>query len=94
MKRDFTPEAPDRLWVADITYVRSWEGWLYLSFRLRQLHGRELRLDLEAGVDSPALMAEPSDNEDGDLRVYRDVLQPEKETFGAGQSEPLRVRRG
>ena len=20
------PEAPDRLWVADITYVRSWEG--------------------------------------------------------------------
>lgn len=29
-----TPEAPDRLWVADITYVRSWEGWLYLSFVL------------------------------------------------------------
>lgn len=34
VKRDFTPEAPDRLWVADITYVRSWEGWLYLSFVL------------------------------------------------------------
>jgi putative transposase len=34
VKRDFTPQAPDRLWVADITYVRSWEGRLYLSFVL------------------------------------------------------------
>ena len=34
VKREFTPEAPDRLWVADITYVRTWEGWLYLSFVL------------------------------------------------------------
>ena len=31
MKRNFTPEAPNRLWVADITYVRTWEGWLYQS---------------------------------------------------------------
>jgi putative transposase len=34
VERNFTPEAPDRLWVADITYVRTWEGWLYLSFVL------------------------------------------------------------
>ena len=34
VKRNFTPEAPDRLWVADITYVRTWEGRLYLSFVL------------------------------------------------------------
>ncbi len=34
VKRDFAPEAPDRLWVADITYVRTWEGRLYLSFVL------------------------------------------------------------
>jgi transposase InsO family protein len=34
VKRNFTPEAPDRLCVADITYVRTWEGWLYLSFVL------------------------------------------------------------
>lgn len=32
--RNFAPEAPDRLWVADITYARSWEGWLYLAFVL------------------------------------------------------------
>lgn len=26
VKRDFHPAAPDVLWVADITYLRSWEG--------------------------------------------------------------------
>jgi putative transposase len=34
VKRNFTPEAPNHLWVADITYVRTWEGWLYLSLVL------------------------------------------------------------
>jgi putative transposase len=27
----FTAAAPDVLWVGDITYVRTWEGWLYLA---------------------------------------------------------------
>ena len=31
VQRDFTPSAPNRLWAADITYVRTWEGWLYLA---------------------------------------------------------------
>ena len=31
VRRDFTSGAPDRLYVADITYVRTWEGWLYLA---------------------------------------------------------------
>jgi putative transposase len=30
-KRDFRPAAPNVLWVADITYLRSWEGWVYLA---------------------------------------------------------------
>ena len=29
--RRFRPAAPNVLWVADITYLRSWEGWLYLA---------------------------------------------------------------
>lgn len=29
--RDFTAEGPDRLWVADITYVPTWSGFLYLA---------------------------------------------------------------
>ena len=31
MGRRFTAPAPNRLWVADITYVRTGEGWLYLA---------------------------------------------------------------
>jgi len=29
--RAFTADAPNRLWVADITYVPTWEGFLYLA---------------------------------------------------------------
>ncbi len=32
--RNFSSEMPDRLWVADITYVRSREGFVYLAFIL------------------------------------------------------------
>jgi putative transposase len=31
VERRFRPPAPNVLWVADITYLRSWEGWLYLA---------------------------------------------------------------
>ncbi len=29
--RDFNPTGVNRLWSADITYIRTWEGWLYLA---------------------------------------------------------------
>jgi putative transposase len=29
--RDFSAEGPDRLWVADITYVPTWAGFIYLA---------------------------------------------------------------
>jgi putative transposase len=31
VKRNFTASGPDHLWVADITYVATWAGWLYLA---------------------------------------------------------------
>jgi len=31
VERKFTPEARDRLWVADISYVPTWEGFDYLT---------------------------------------------------------------
>jgi putative transposase len=30
--RNFRPLAPDRLWVADFTYVSTWSGWCYTAF--------------------------------------------------------------
>ena len=31
VQRQFRPSAPDVLWIADLTYLRTWEGWLYLA---------------------------------------------------------------
>ena len=31
MDRDFSAERPDKLWVADITYIGTWAGFLYLA---------------------------------------------------------------
>jgi putative transposase len=31
VERDFAPTAVNRLWCADITYIRTWDGWLYLA---------------------------------------------------------------
>jgi Transposase and inactivated derivatives len=32
VKRNFFANAPNRLWVADFTYVSTWEGWCYVAF--------------------------------------------------------------
>jgi putative transposase len=32
VERDFSAEAPNRLWVADFTYLRTWEGVCFFSF--------------------------------------------------------------
>jgi putative transposase len=31
VKRNFSAQGPDRLWVADITYVPTWAGFLYVA---------------------------------------------------------------
>ena len=31
LQREFDVDAPNRVWATDITYVRTWEGWLYLA---------------------------------------------------------------
>ena len=34
LKRNFTAAAPNKIWTADITYINTWEGFLYLAFIL------------------------------------------------------------
>ena len=31
VQRQFDPTEPNQLWLSDITYIRTWEGWLYLA---------------------------------------------------------------
>ena len=34
LDRDFTAQAPNRVWVTDFTYVRTWAGFVYVAFIL------------------------------------------------------------
>jgi hypothetical protein len=54
VKRDFTAPAPCRLWVADITYVPTWEGSAYVAFVIdvfaRKIVGWNVASTLKAEV--------------------------------------------
>ncbi len=39
LQRQFTVERPDVAWVTDITYIRTWQGWLYRAV-VMDLHSR------------------------------------------------------
>jgi putative transposase len=59
VKRRFHAERPDELWLADITYVPTWEGWLFLSVVMdvctRRIVGWSMRDDLHADLVVDAL---------------------------------------
>jgi len=41
LKRSFSVDQPDKAWFADITYIRTWQGWLYLAVVI-DLHSRKV----------------------------------------------------
>jgi putative transposase len=59
VKRDFTATRPDELWVADITYIPTWEGWLFLAAIIdvctKRCCGWSMRNDLTADLVVDAL---------------------------------------
>lgn len=59
LARTFQAEAPDRVWVADITYLPTREGWLYLAVVLdlfgRRVVGWSMQPSLERGLVLTAL---------------------------------------
>ncbi len=67
VQRDFTADRPNRLWVADLTYVATWAGFVYVAFIVdvfsRKIVGwrvsRSLRSDLALDALEQALHARP-----------------------------------
>lgn len=59
VKRDFTAQAPNRLWVADLTYVSTWSGFCYVAFIIdafsRFIVGWKMSMSLSADVALDAL---------------------------------------
>ena len=57
--RNFLVAAPNQLWCADIKYVRTWQGWLYLGAVMdlysRRIVGWSMRPDLETELVVDAL---------------------------------------
>ena len=70
MKRDFTASQPNQLWVADLTYVASWAGFVYIAFVINAfsqmivgwLVSSTLRSDLALDALEQALHARPENN--------------------------------
>ncbi len=67
VQREFVAEAPNRLWVADITYVATWSGFVYVAFVIdvfsRYIVGwrvsSSLRTDLALDALEQAIHARP-----------------------------------
>jgi transposase InsO family protein len=57
--RSFTASAPNQVWLADLTYVPTGEGWLYLAalidMHTRKVVGWAMRETLHAGIAVEAL---------------------------------------
>jgi putative transposase len=71
--RQFRAEAPNRLWVADLTYVKTHSGWVYVAFVIdvfsRYVVGwqasRSLRTDLALDALEMAIWARRGERLDG-----------------------------
>jgi putative transposase len=48
VRRDFSAPAPDRLWVADLSYLRCWEGLVFFAFVLDAFSRRVVGWQLAA----------------------------------------------
>jgi hypothetical protein len=59
VERAFRADAPDRLWVADITYCRTFAGWVYAAFVMdvfsRRVVGWQLSTSLRTDLAPDAL---------------------------------------
>jgi len=59
VQRDFTASRPNEKWVADITYIRTWSGFVYLAFILdcysRMIVGWQLATHLRTELVMDAL---------------------------------------
>ena len=59
LARNFNPQAPDRVWSSDITYIATDEGWLYLAAVIdlfsRQVVGWSMQPHMQASLVTDAL---------------------------------------
>jgi putative transposase len=81
VKRKFSANAPNRLWVADLTYVRTLAGWVYVAFVIdvfsRKFIGWKVSTSLHADIALDALEMAFRSRRMGDALLHRLVQQPQ-----------------
>jgi putative transposase len=64
VRRRFSPPAPDRLWVADFTYVPTWAGMVYVAFVIdaysRRIPGWRAATSMRTAADARLAIAAAS----------------------------------
>ena len=50
LQREFTVSHPDKAWVTDITYLRTWQGWLYLAVVLDLFSRRVIGWSMQSRI--------------------------------------------
>ena len=77
LNRAFSVERPNQAWVSDITYIRTWQGWLYLAVVLdlfaRRIVGWSMKptLSRELVIDA-LLMAVWRRRPNGEVLIHSD----------------------
>jgi len=103
VQRDFTASGPNELWAADITYIRTWSGFIYLAFILdvyaRMIVGWQLARGAHARepdrADEPPTRRRPAGGADaGRDRAGGSVLfRCRRVGFGGCEFQMLKFRK-
>jgi len=86
LKQNFAVEAPNQVWVSDLTYIATEEGWLYCAAHKDLFHGEIVGYALRTGSHEATGRRIPSQSRAGQtagsgpyppFRPWQSVLQPE-----------------
>lgn len=56
LNQNFRVDAPNKVWVSDITYVPTQEGWLYVSVSLDLFSRKVIGLSMDSNLHTPIVM--------------------------------------
>ena len=95
LDRDFTAVAPNRTWVMDFTYVRTWAGFVYVAFVLDVFAQRIVAWNIDSTkavelVDVPLRMALWQRGREGNPVVPGELIEPPRRVK---RLSSLRLRR-
>ncbi len=81
LNRDFSAPAPNRVWVTDFTYVRTWAGFCYVAFIVDVYAQKIVAVDLKGYITLQRYKYKDGKINDEELRKAFDRLEREMDTI-------------